>query len=116
MGVFIIHIHVAPFYPPLGRAGRKALAFLSPSVEQTAPLSHVLLAFQSLLAAALTVFDKTKGSGGAVRFLCTLLSFYRLLLQHRSLVAAPEPLPGPSHNPRPPRLNPAPEEQREVWN
>lgn len=71
MDVFIIHIHVTLFYPPLG-GQRKALAFLSPSVEQTALISHVLVAFQSLLAVALTLLDKTKGSGGAVCFLSTL--------------------------------------------
>lgn len=59
MDVFIIYMHVT-LLSALRRTGWKAHAFLSPYVEQTVLISHVLFAFQSLLAVTLTLFNKTK--------------------------------------------------------
>lgn len=70
----MIHIPVT-LLCTLRRTRRKALAFLSPSAEQTALTSHVPVAFQSQLPVTLTLFNKTKGSGGAVCFFSTLQPF-----------------------------------------
>lgn len=90
MDVFIIHIHVT-LLCTLRRTRRKAVAFLSPSAEQTALISHVPVAFQSQLPVTLTLFNKTKGSGGAV-FPQHPSAFYQLLLQHHKLLSDSYPL------------------------
>lgn len=108
MDVFIIHIHVT-LLSALRRTGRKAFALLSPSVEQTALISHVLVAFQSLLAVALTLLNKTKGSGGAVCFLCTLQPFinfsFNTMTLYWTLVLYLSPQTTSSHDPKPLALN-----------
>lgn len=113
--MLLLPTHVTLSYlSALRRTRRKALAFLSPSVEQTALISQVLLAFQTLLAVTLTLFNKTKGSGGAVCFLCTLqpfINFFNTTTLYWMLVLYPSPQTTSSRNPQPPALNWALEEQ-----